>query len=227
MWDSLGRPWQVCLEQSWEAFSHGSIPIGAAIVNPQGEVVAAGRNRTRETSALQGQISNSQIAHAEINALAHHAQGGLGYAIYSALEPCPMCAGAIYMSGIRNIYFAARDGFAGGTDIYGLTPYLTMKPMSIFGPVPELEEAICALQVVFFMNEGHRKLDHLLNEWNRLTPRSVELAKTFVENGELVQAVSECWPARRVMELLWTRLGNKGRDHHSFSSTSPMKADIS
>ena len=45
MWQSLSQPWRACLEEAWTAYRAGSVPIGAAITDGAGRVVARGRNR--------------------------------------------------------------------------------------------------------------------------------------------------------------------------------------
>lgn len=47
----LSAPWRACLEQAWESFCHGSLPIGAAVIDANGQVVALGRNRLSEPHA--------------------------------------------------------------------------------------------------------------------------------------------------------------------------------
>lgn len=47
----LSAPWRACLEQAWESFCHGSLPIGAAVIGANDQVVALGRNRLSEPHA--------------------------------------------------------------------------------------------------------------------------------------------------------------------------------
>ena len=58
-----------------------------------------------------------------------------------------MCMGAIYMSGVRTLNFAARDPFAGSINMLGTTWYLERKSIKVFGPDQELEMVIVALFV--------------------------------------------------------------------------------
>ena len=86
--------------------------------------------------------AHCEIAHAEVNAQLEldnrvHDQVN-DYTLYVSLEPCPVCFGAFYMSGIRNLKFAAKDSFGGSTNLFGKTPYLNQKPIRIEGPVDNL-----------------------------------------------------------------------------------------
>ena len=47
MWAALEQPWRECLAEAWEAYKAGACPFGAVVVDPQGQVVARGRNRIR------------------------------------------------------------------------------------------------------------------------------------------------------------------------------------
>lgn len=49
MWDTLSPAWQVCLEEAWAAYCAGSLPIGACISDPDGQILSRGRNRIDDT----------------------------------------------------------------------------------------------------------------------------------------------------------------------------------
>ncbi len=99
------------LDEARSAGSRGEVPVGAVLVGPDGGVVAAAGNRTREL--------NDPTAHAEILALraACAAAGSYrlpGHDLYVTLEPCPMCAAAIGFARIGRLYYAAADPKSGG-----------------------------------------------------------------------------------------------------------------
>ena len=83
----------------------GEVPVGAVVVC-DGKIVGEGRNR-RET------VKNA-LHHAEIEAINNACETLGGWRLwkcdlYVTLEPCPMCAGAIINSRIKNVYFGAAD----------------------------------------------------------------------------------------------------------------------
>ncbi len=83
----------------------GEVPVGAVVVC-DGKIVGEGRNR-RET------VKNA-LHHAEIEAINDACKNLGGWRLwkcdmYVTLEPCPMCAGAIINSRIKNVYFGASD----------------------------------------------------------------------------------------------------------------------
>lgn len=99
------------LAEARAAALRGEVPVGAVIVDPRGQIVAAKGNRTREL--------NDPTAHAEILAIraacAAAGSGRLGdHALYVTLEPCAMCAAAIAAARIARLYYGAADSKSGG-----------------------------------------------------------------------------------------------------------------
>ena len=85
--------------------SEGEVPVGAVVVC-DGKIVGTGRN-IRETE-------KNALCHAEIEAINNACKNLGGWRLfkcdlYVTLEPCPMCAGAIINSRIKNVYFGASD----------------------------------------------------------------------------------------------------------------------
>lgn len=98
-----------CLELARQAAGHGDVPVGCVIVK-DGEIIGEGRNRREE--------NGDATAHAELEAIrdACRRLGSWrlhGCTLYVSLEPCPMCAGSIINSRIREVHYGARDEKAG------------------------------------------------------------------------------------------------------------------
>lgn len=101
---------RMALDLAQEAQAAGEVPVGAVIVMA-GEVIGRGRNSPIEHS--------DPTAHAEILALreACAAVGNYrleGAILYTTLEPCVMCAGALVAARIAKVVFGARDLRFGG-----------------------------------------------------------------------------------------------------------------
>jgi tRNA(adenine34) deaminase len=93
------------LVEAENAFEKGEIPVGAIIV-VENRVIARSHNLT--------EMLHDVTAHAEMQAITAAANfiGGKylkGCTLYVTLEPCQMCAGALYWSQISKIVFGARD----------------------------------------------------------------------------------------------------------------------
>ncbi|MDP3680889.1 MAG: nucleoside deaminase [Flavobacterium sp.] len=93
------------LQEAEMAFEKGEIPVGAIVVIDN-KVIARGHNLT--------EMLVDVTAHAEMQAITAAANflGGkylIGCTLYVTLEPCQMCAGALYWSQISKIVYGASD----------------------------------------------------------------------------------------------------------------------
>lgn len=93
------------LKEAKIAFERNEIPVGAIIVIDN-KVIARSHNLT--------ELLNDVTAHAEMQSITAAANyiGGkylIGCTLYVTIEPCQMCAGALYWSQISKIVFGARD----------------------------------------------------------------------------------------------------------------------
>lgn len=91
------------------AASLGEVPVGAVLVS-QGQIIGRGQNQ-RET--LKSALSHAEI-HAIEEACRHRGAWRLtDCTLYVTLEPCLMCAGAIYQARLSRVVFATEDPKAG------------------------------------------------------------------------------------------------------------------
>ncbi|WP_113930280.1 nucleoside deaminase [Bacillus sp. P14.5] len=204
MWVNLSHAWKECFEQAWISYCNGSFPIGAAITDENGRVISAGRNKVYEKSQENGQVCNNKIAHAEINAILkidnlETNQNRKRYSIYSTMEPCALCFGAIVMSSIKNIHYAAGDGLAGATNLVNGNDYITGKSISVHGPHKELEIAQLVLKTDFVLRRGH-DVERIITPWRMDCPIGVELGERWFSNGTLQTAKQDGKPFGEIFE---------------------------
>jgi tRNA(adenine34) deaminase len=107
------------LKEARRAFEDDEVPIGAVVVINE-RIIARGHNMTERL--------NDPTAHAEMIALtAAFSSLGAKYVpdatLYVTVEPCPMCAGAIYWSKVGKIVYGADDEKNGYKRIGGLWPF--------------------------------------------------------------------------------------------------------
>ena len=93
-----------------DAAANNDVPVGALVVNEQGEILGTGHNLREE--------SNDPSAHAEIVAMRNAASKISNWrmddlTMIVTLEPCAMCAGAISQSRFKRLVFGAWDEKAG------------------------------------------------------------------------------------------------------------------
>lgn len=97
---------ELALEAAVSAGNAGEIPIGACIVDGAGNVIAIAGNTP---------IADSDpTAHAEMNALREAGRRSGNYrltgcTVYTTIEPCVMCAGALVNARIKRLVFGAND----------------------------------------------------------------------------------------------------------------------
>jgi tRNA(adenine34) deaminase len=97
---------QLALAQAAQAQQLGEVPVGAVLVDAQGELLATGFNRTI--------IDHDPTAHAEIVALRTGAKQAQNYrlpgaSLFVTLEPCAMCLGAMFHARLARVVFGAPD----------------------------------------------------------------------------------------------------------------------
>ena len=100
------------LAAAHEARGRGEVPVGTCIVRGN-ELLAVAGNRTR--------TDEDPTAHAEVVALREAARRVSNYRItdavvYSTIEPCVMCAGALIQARVRRLVYGARDERAGAVE---------------------------------------------------------------------------------------------------------------
>lgn len=119
-----------------KAWEENEIPVGAVVVC-KSRIIARGYNQTEKL--------NDSTAHAEMLALTGAFNNmGAKYltecSLYVTLEPCPMCAGALYWAQIGRLVYGAKDPKRGYTQFSGnlLHPKTEVVPGIMAGESEEL-----------------------------------------------------------------------------------------
>ncbi|MFF2482667.1 nucleoside deaminase [Paenibacillus sp. NPDC058071] len=102
---------EMALDEAEIAFQEGTVPIGVVLVDPDGNVLSKGRNRI---------FTNfDPTCHAEVDVIRQAGKKLLDpvyknkCTLYSTVEPCPMCSGAIILSDICRAVWALSDDYLG------------------------------------------------------------------------------------------------------------------
>lgn len=217
-WSDLHQPWRVCFEEAWTAYRSGSLPIGAAVFDRNGNLLASGRNHIFDDHSAPGQVSLNQLAHAELNTLlqidrrSHDLHTST---IYTSIEPCPLCMGAIYMSGVRTVHFAARDAYAGSTNLLGTTPYLSRKNIRIIAPTArELEVIFLGLLVAAEHRRkqltGWELYETVVNAWRAVCPAGVAFGEYLHNDRVLAEWTNQDLPGATIFDSLIEKMMEKG-----------------
>ena len=98
------RYMELAIKMAEKAYEKDEVPIGAVIVDKDGNVVSKGYNKREKTQ--------NAINHAEIDAIQKACKKQKSWRLdnmtmYVTLKPCPMCAGAILNARIKDVYYGA------------------------------------------------------------------------------------------------------------------------
>jgi len=131
---------ELALAEARAAGARGEVPVGAAVLGPDGAMLARAGN--------QVEADHDASAHAELLAMRAAARRLgtprlLGCTLAVTLEPCPMCAAALVHFRVRRLVFGAYDPKGGGVE-HG--PRIFANPACLHRPevVGGVREAECA-----------------------------------------------------------------------------------
>lgn len=145
---------QQALREAHKAYEAGEVPVGAVVVS-QDRIIARGYN--------QVELLRDSSAHAEMIALTSaFSETGSKYlpeaTIYITLEPCLMCAGALYWSKIGRIVYGAPDEKHGYRSCFGNDgSEQPASGMRVFHPKTTLMQGIMASECAELMRAFFRE----------------------------------------------------------------------
>jgi tRNA(adenine34) deaminase len=207
MYESLSKPWQVCVDLAWEAYCAGSLPIAAVIVDDVETIIATGRNRIFEAEKVGPYLSNNPLAHAEVNAILALRKDvkPSNLTLYTTTEPCPLCMGALRMTGFVNAVYACRDPWAGCSSMTENVPYLKNKKMRVEYLANETFENV--LTAMLLEAHGERNLrGEFYEAWQNVTPKGSKAARYLFDTKVLKTLSREKAMAKEMLEAITTLL---------------------
>lgn len=198
---AMGR----AVELAWESFCAGSLGIGA-VVTRHGETVATGRNRLGERDPGDDVLAGTSLAHAEMNALAKLRWGTDpdGLELWTTLQPCLQCIGAIRLSPVRKVHVLAPDPlFRGVEQARHLNEHIGREWPDVV-ELPVDEWAVFALLLQTHVTQFWQ-VD--VPGWVDALPSIVALAGDLVATGELLDLVMADAAVAEAAAVLGDRLG--------------------
>lgn len=193
------------VELAWESFCAGSLGIGAVITRGA-ETVATGRNRLAESDSGDDPLAGTSLAHAEINALAKLRWGADagGLELWTTLQPCLQCLGAVRLSVVTEVHVLAPDPlFRGVEGARHLNEFIGSRWPDI------IQRDVNEWSVLSLLLQTHvaRFWKVPVPGWNESLPTIAGLAANLVETGELLERAGTQADIDDVAEALWDRLG--------------------
>gem|GEM_PF-831421 len=174
------------IELCLESLREGCFPVGSVITDGQGKIISRGRNAIHDTEFKGYPVFGNSIAHAELNALVSMKRipddlNVSDYVIYASMEPCVMCFGAIYMSGVKNVVYGMKDAVGGGLNLYGLTEYYSRKRIEITQS-KELEK-IQSILIGFLCDKSYVQRAGFWQSYLSMYPEAFEIAQQLRKDG--------------------------------------------
>jgi len=158
------------LDEAKKSLNAGEFPVGCIIVYDNDVIACGQRSGTKYLV--------NELDHAEIIALRKFAELRSSYdlneaTLFSILEPCFMCYGAIIISGIKKIVYAYEDVMGGGTncDLSVLKPLYKQSCISIVSGM--LREKSKGLFKIFFSDSDNKYLKDTLFAKHALTEEGI------------------------------------------------------
>lgn len=193
------------LELAWKAYGRGTVPVGAVVTSPTGSVLFEGRSRMYEKRAPDGELANSLLAHAEVNALVrlNPAERHENLTITSTLEPCALCLGAIGMATVGRLVYLGPDPYGGAVGLQWPSPHVARVPLAVEGPrLDALGRLAAGLHVAFYLVRS--PAGHVVRVHREQAPALLRAGRALVAAGAAELARSEADLAEVLPLLLGT-----------------------
>ncbi len=194
------------LALAWESACAGSLGIGAVVTDAEGTEIACGRNRLVEHHPGDDHLAGTSLAHAELNALAKLRWGGHAddrLTLWTTLEPCLQCTGAIRMAPIAEVRMLSPDPLFRNLD--------SMRLVSdhLGGEWPEYVPSAAGPHAVFsLLLQTHLLVLFRVDNprWKAALPRVTDLARSLVDTGELIALAADGAGLDSTLDALEPRL---------------------
>ena len=117
---------QRAIELAKQAQLAGNLPIGA-VISYQGDIIGEGQNTIWSPELSLSRHAEMEAMRSVPSAMWEHAPD---MALYTTLEPCLMCMGAILLHGIGRIFFGSSDPYGGACTVVDLLPAFFKEQLS-------------------------------------------------------------------------------------------------
>jgi len=192
----ISKEWDICYGLALEAWDAGSIAVGSIVTDTAGELVSRGRNQMFDCCESVNKVKSNTIAHAELNAILNIPEthrDRMDLVLWTTVEPCPMCLGAIAMSNIRVIKIGSKDGWAGSVRMLWESSYLQSKNINVVWADTTAEKLFYFLHIVselpLFKDKEHAVLKAIRKPYAYYDKYLRETFVTYKDSVHLIEMV--------------------------------------
>jgi tRNA(Arg) A34 adenosine deaminase TadA len=199
-WRDLDPPARRALELAYASLAGGGLACGAVIADPDGRVIAEGRNRAYDRPGGPDALQGTPLAHAEMNAFAAVPIGQelADRTLLSTQEPCAMCAAAAAFLAVGTVRHLAPDPWA-------LASGQPDRGRSV-GPAADLW-VVTANLLFLHSIAGQRGVDHPTVAANReLEPETTGIVLDMVAGGLAAPAWTRGRSLVEALPAIWDRI---------------------
>lgn len=208
-WDDLEPSWRRAFDLAWDSYAAGSPGVGAVVAASTGTLVSEGRSRRYEHQAPTGRLAGNRLAHAEINALIQlsGADDDLrGHTLHTTLEPCLGCMGAIRMSLIGTVEYAAPDPmWSQGNRLLAENAELFRRWPRVVGP---LSGTLSVFGFVLPLIHALERRPGGRPVWRKALPATYRLGERLHASGEVRRMADAGMEMPEVLERIGPDLGS-------------------
>lgn len=165
-WD--GRMLELAAAEAEKSLKAGCAPVGVVITDSAGNPIC--RARSFIAPAGDSEKKSVNILHAELRAIISHQEmlhTGKPITLYSTLEPCHMCMGAIVVARIERVVWAVDDYWGGATKLYdhGKKYLEDRMPDLVRTPFPDLQSRCARMWIEHLEQYGLNEFIDRMLKW--------------------------------------------------------------
>lgn len=205
-WQALHPAFRRSLERAYESLVAGGLPVGSALTDPAGTVVADGRNRAYDPPGGEDPLQGTPLAHAELNTLAvARTDWELAECtLWSTQQPCAMCDAAAAFTGVGQVRYLAPDPWA--IAFYGGLRAAPRATAPTAGPGEPVW--VVSANVLFLLGIASRtSVAHPTVVGNlELDPGPARIVVDLIAAGEPAEVLTADRPVAAVLGDLWDRI---------------------
>lgn len=208
-WLALEPAFHAAMELAWQSLVSGTIGVGSVITDPDGKIVARGRNRVYDPPGGDGILQGNRLAHAEMNALA---EVPTDYSLaectlWSTQQPCMLCASAAVICYVGTVRFLAADPlFAGVERMPELNEWLDRYWPSYEGPTADDRWAVASMLFQLYAAASKNPTGEVMEMSRRLEPETARLIEEIVTGGIWAGDNQPPPSASAAIEVVWRKI---------------------
>jgi tRNA(adenine34) deaminase len=120
------------------------------------------------------------------------------------MEPCPLCFGVILMSDIYHLYFAAKDPWAGSTNLRN--DYIRFKRIHINGPYPFISDIQLCIQGFYELSK--RGENHVVKAFEKQSNKAIHVARLLIEDDTFLNMLEHKASSENLFDYIYDLIHN-------------------